>query len=214
MNNFFRSKIDIEYDLLVPPLGLDFQNMTPKQAKENFDWFISKIPERMEYLRNRCATDINVPLECLDYSPESLNIVWSWFIKIARTEKTPKEEVSQMERSVGKLGEHWIIRERLTVASQFVLRDIGMYLGETYIKSYNDIYWSYFTKPKNEVIVNRPVLFGFYYVDPENKYPPTNMPFDPIGILDYEGHKIISKMQKEGDLYDVFTERLKYILSK
>jgi len=211
MDNLLRFKKDVQYDLLVPPLGFDFASMTPKQTRENFEWFISKIPERMDYFRNRCASDLNIPMEILDYSPDSLIPVWRWFLKIARIEKTPKDEVAEMERKVGHLGEHWIIRERLTVVSQFILRDIGMYLGETFIKTYISIHWDFFMKPKNEVSAKRPVLFGFVYVDPKDKSQSTSMPFDPIGILDYEGHKIVSKTQKETDLLDVFLERTKFV---
>ena len=211
MNNWLRFNRDVRYDLLVPPLGFGFASMTPKQTRENFEWFISKIPERIEYLTNRCAQDLNISVDALDFSPDSLKIIWRWFIRAARIEKTPKDEVAEMEKNFGQLGEHWIIREQLTVVSQFILRDIGMYLGETFIKNHSGIHWGYFMKPKNEVAAKRPVLFGFIYIDPKDKSKPTNMPLDPIGILDCEGHKIVSKTHKEADLYDIFNERLKFI---
>ena len=202
---------DVKYDLLVPPLGLEYSKMTPKQVRENFEWFISRIPERIEYLTNRCAQDLNITVNELNLSPDSLKIIWRWFLKTARIEKVPKEEVAKLEKNVGHLGEHWIIREQLTVTSQFILRDIGMYLGETFIKNHNSIRWDYFMRPQNEVSARKPVLLGFVYIDPTDKSQVTSLPFDPIGLLEYIGHKIVSKTQKETDLYEVYVERLKFL---
>lgn len=42
---------DVEYDLLVPPMGTNFREMSAKQAREYNDWFILHIPERMDYFR-------------------------------------------------------------------------------------------------------------------------------------------------------------------
>jgi len=211
LNNWLRFSADVKYDLLVPPFGSDYYSMTPKQVKENYEWFVSKIPERTRYLSNRIAEDLKIPISELNFSPDSLKTVWKWFLKTARVEKVSKEQVSEMEAQWGHLGEHWIQREQLTVATQFILRDIGMYLGETFIATSKSIHWGYFMKPKNEVSAKRPVLLGFFYVGPENGYQPFGMPFDPVGVLDGEAYKIISKTKKETDLYDLFIARQKYI---
>lgn len=71
----FRFVNDVKYDLLVPPLGLDFIKMTSNQAKENFDWFIGKIEERTMYLGNSCSKDLKISPDELDFSPESLKII-------------------------------------------------------------------------------------------------------------------------------------------
>ena len=163
--NWFRYNKDVQYDLLVPPLGLDFYNMTPKQAKENFEWFISKIPERMEYFRNRCTSDLNIRKESLDYSADSLILIWRWFLKTARMEKTPNEILDKMKQGAKVFGESFINWEQFTVATQFIMRDIGMYIGQSYVLNYPRLYWHYYTKPKNEVNAKQPVVAGFYFKD-------------------------------------------------
>ena len=67
---------DVPYDLAVPPFGFDYYHMTTKQAKDNYQWFISIIPSRMAYFRNRCAFDLKVSADSLDYSAESLIPIW------------------------------------------------------------------------------------------------------------------------------------------
>lgn len=38
--------------------------------------------------------------------------------------------------------------------------DISIYLGETIIKNYPNLYWGHYTRPKNEFSANRPVIVG------------------------------------------------------
>ena len=203
LNNRLRFSRDVEYDLLVPPFGSDYYSMSPKQAKENFEWFISKIPERVEYLSNRIAEDVKIPVSELDLSPDSLKTVWRWFLKTARIEKTPKEQVAEMEMQWGHLGEHWIEREKLTVATQFIVRDIGMYFGETFTKNHSNVTWDYFTKPKNHVNAKKPLLYGFYS---KTSNPPFSTPIDPILLIEQRACRIMSKSQREADLLELFVD--------
>ena len=156
--NIKRFLSDIQYDLLIPPLGLDFYHMTPQQGKENFEWFMSKIPERMNYFRKRCAEDLHIPVDYFDYSGSSLISVWKWFLKTARIEKTPKRELEQMQKAAQLLGPSYVNKEQFSVSTQFILRDIGMYLGQAYVVHYRSLYWTFYTKPRNDINVNQPVL--------------------------------------------------------
>jgi hypothetical protein len=202
---------DIEYDLLVPPLGLDFQRMTQKQAEENFDWFISKIPERMAYFRSRCADDLDILPEDLNYSPESLFPVWRWFLKTARMEKTPEEELEKMKEAVRIFGESFINREQFTVATKFIIRDIGMYVGQTYIMTYPQLYWHYRTKPRNSINLNQPLIAGFRakYMGNEG-----DVYFQPIHMVEVQAANFFDKSQKETDLYGIFMKWVEYIPKK
>lgn len=208
MNNLLRFKRDIRYDILVPPLGLDFYNMTPKQAKENYEWFISKIPERMEYLRKRCADDLNISIEKLDFSPESLILVWRWFLKTARIEKTPKEALERMKEGAKLFGESFINREQFTVVTQFIMRDIGMYLGQAYALNYPQLYWHYYTKPKNEVNAKQPVIAGFYFKD---SFTEGDATINPVAFAEGAAGSIFDGIQKETDLYDLFMKWTQWI---
>ena len=100
MQKYLRFQNDVSYDFLIPPYGFDFRSMTPAQAKKNFSWFLDHIPERMEYLCGRCAKDLKISENQLDYSAESLISVWRWFLKFARVEETPRENIEQMEKDM------------------------------------------------------------------------------------------------------------------
>ena len=203
MNTRLRFSKDVEYDLLVPPYGQDYYSMTPKQVKDNFEWFISKIPERIDYLINRCAKDLKVSVDKFDYSPESLKLIWRWLLKTVKIEKVPKDQLDEMVKQWGHLGKEskMINYEQLTVASQFIIRDIGMYLGEVYTNHFPTVTWGYFTKPKNNVFANRPVLFGIFVKASDLLY---NHPLEPIYATEGLALNVIDKKQSEMDLYDFF----------
>lgn len=203
-----RFKADVQYDLMVPPLGLDFNNMSPKQAKQNFDWCMSVMPERMEYFRERCSKDLKIPLSKLDYSPESLIIVWRWFLKTARLERTPKTELDKMIQAAKVFGESYINREQFTVATQFIMRDIGMYIGQVFVTNNSQLSWSYYIKPKNEVNVNQPVIVGFYYKD---QYTEGEVKINPMNLVVGSAANIFNKRQNEKDIYEQYVKWVRWV---
>ena len=208
--DYIRMMNDVKYDFIVPLFKVDHYFLTPKQVKENFAWFIAKMPERIEYLKNRCAQDLNISVKRLDLSPESLILIWKWYLQTAKIEKTPADQVEEMEKQWGFLGKEskFLQYEQLTVASHMILWDIGMYLGEVFTTNYRDIItWNYFINPKSDINARRPILVGFYHKNPQtgNLFA---MPFDPIVVILPVSHKIIDNVQKESDLFDLYV-RLK-----
>lgn len=208
MKNFFRFLRDVPYDLLVPPEGCNYRAMTPAQAKRSFAWFLEHIPERMQYMRARCAKDLKIPEERLDYSSESLVFVWRWFIKTARIEKTPQEEVERMEKAAVIFGESYVNRTQFTVATQYILRDVAMYLGQCYVRNYKVLTWSYRTKPKSDVYLNQPLVSGFQSVY-EGKCKPLSFP--PLHMARVQAAKIFKSTQSSYDLHDIFEYWCQYI---
>lgn len=199
---------DIKYDLLVPPLVIECSKMTPKQVKENFDWFISKIPERMEYFRKRCSSDMDIEVGKLDFSAESILYIWKWFLKTALVEKTPKSEVEEMKVKYSQFGVSWVEYERFSVVTEFILRDIGMYIGQAFVQSSELITWSYVSKPKNLVHENAPILIGFV----DNGYNPQFRPqLEPIGAVRGQALRLLTNESKEADLFNLFTRWLDFV---
>lgn len=208
MDNYTRFLNDIRYDLLLPPHGINYAEMKPKVAKEAFEWFVSKIPERMVYFRSRCAYDLNISIDELDYSEESLLLVWKWFLRTARLEKTPDYLMEQMKERAKIFGPSCIHEEVLTTVTHFILRDIAMYIGECYVRNYPSLYWSYLTKPKSSITVNQPVVAGMIAEGNGERKP---MFFEAIHIVGVQAGKILLGTQKESDLYNVFSFWKQYI---
>lgn len=209
LRNFIRYKRDVKYHLLVYPSGIVPQNMTPEQGEEYCNWFISKIPERMEYFRRRCALDQFLSPDVLDYSPESLLIVWRWFLKIARTEKTPKETRRQMAPQAKVFGDSYIPQRVLSVATEFILHDIAMYVGECFVHNRPSLRWCYVPQVDNCVYRNQPAISTFHIVmDICGTRMEGNDNFFPIHMVGVQAAGILHGTEKEADLYNIFMKWL------
>lgn len=76
----------LTYDILIPPLGKSIYQLSEQEAADYFAWYQEKIPERVAYVSKVCATELGIPEERLDCSPESLMPLWKWFRRRAKTE--------------------------------------------------------------------------------------------------------------------------------
>lgn len=187
------------YDVLLPPIAKSFDKFTKQEAQDYFEWFVSKIGERTDYLR------INTGLR-LDYSSESLVSLWAWFLRNAEIEVTPKEQLEflrkQLEESKNPLTDV-ILREhakQFSLKTECMIRDIGMYWGEIFVKNYPTVYWSYYTKPRNDLFVNRPVLLGF----PNEIFPEKRgMPFEPVHMVHVRACRLLDGDAAKRDLLDI-----------
>lgn len=201
MCDYLRFLNDLPYDLLVSPYGFDYRTMTPAQAKKSFEWFMEHVPERLRYMRARCADDLKIEVGKLDYSAESLLLVWQWFLSTARLEKTPKEEIEEMKKGSEIFGESYICRVRLSIASRYMLRDIAIYLGECFIRNSSVLEWSYDTRPKSDVYVNQPLIKGFI-VTYQGKNGSAR--FAPIHMANVQAAKLYDHTQTQNDLFNIF----------
>ncbi len=208
LRQFRRFKKDVIYDLCVPPQGLDYYGMSKTEAQANFEWFLKVIPERADYLSKRCAEDMKLPLDTFDFSLESLIPIWEWFIKTAKVEKKRKKEISAMKRAYGYLGKSFMNDETFSVATQFILRDIGMYVGKVFTDHYDNIKWELLTKPKNDFFFNHPVLVGFVM---EQYDPPFHDSMDPIHMVEVQAARILSNRSTSLDLYKIMKQWTAYV---
>lgn len=172
-----------------------FFEISPKQAREYYRWFIGEVSHRisilMEYVKHECPGN-----QLFDYSPESLIPLWDWYkLKIEQIPKT-KEEIEQDVLKYPKWIENEIRKEttKYSVETLSLALDISIYLGEVVVKNYPHLQWGCRTKPKNEFSANRPVIIG---LSGKRKY------FNPSRIVFVLMIKS-SKGDNENSLYDLY----------
>lgn len=208
-------KKNYKYDILIPHLDfeLDFDKMTPEQTKEYFNWFLQQIPSRIKYLSFKCAEYLSLPQDKLNLSPESLILVWRWFLEVAQVGKTPKRELKRLKHALStfpKSFRQYVVKdcsEALTIGTEYILRDIGMYIGEVFNTHYHHIKWGYYSKPKSDIFVNKPVLLGFKDTSFD---PPFELVFEPIHMVGVQAANLFDKSQNEYDLLTLYEKWLKY----
>ncbi|WP_433958715.1 hypothetical protein [Cytobacillus horneckiae] len=154
----------MEYPLMTPPFEIKpFKKMTKKEAQIHFEWYICEVPERVELVRRAYFETGGGNLENLDFSPQSLINLWTWFIPrintIIRSEEEIEEEIKKVPDWLkGKVPED---KQKLSVGSLSLAMDIAIYFGEVFIGNFDKLYWGFVTKPKSSASVNRPVIMGF-----------------------------------------------------
>lgn len=152
----------MEYLLMQPPFGMKpFKDMTKKEAQSHFDWYVGEIPTRIELLKNAYSATSGIEKEDLDYSSESLIKLWQWYINNAAIEEK-SEEVKSLEREQYP---EWIQKnlgnKKISIGWMSIAMDIAIYFSECFIKEHGTIRWSFVSKPKSLVYINKPVLVGF-----------------------------------------------------
>ncbi|MBC5787508.1 hypothetical protein [Clostridium facile] len=196
------------YIPLIIPIDKPYEKLSPSEAKSYFDWFVDHIDERSEYIKQKVSKDLNIPIETLNFSMESLIYIWRWFLKVAELTKTPKNVLKELQKEMKANGEpdefiEDMVREHsleLSIFSHYVIRDIGMYVGKMFITNFCTLRWDYHTNIEQDSFANIPQIFGFV----DSTYnPPFEMQFDPIHFTEMQASNLFDNTQNENDLYNV-----------
>lgn len=181
---FFRKR---DYQYSEPPFGKSIYDLTEQEAAEYFDWYLQVLPGRVDYVSEVCAAELGISKEKLDCSPESLVLLWKWFRRRTKTEPgpTPADPKQRV----------------LTRETELLLRDVGMYLGETLRKNVAGLHWSYYTEPKKDFFCNHPLLKGF--VDMTSGKPFYAV-FEPIHMAGIQARKLLRHASGDRDLYNLY----------
>lgn len=141
----------MEYNYMVSPFGFDsFDNINKKQAQEYFQWYISQSEIRIGLLRTFINENHLEPIN-FDNSPDSLVHLWKWF----------EDDILFSEQGlVSEWGNDCCNAEFPNEVLKIIV-DISFYFAEVFLNNNPSITWGYFTKPKNRMSVNKPVLVGF-----------------------------------------------------
>lgn len=203
-----------DYSFLVPPLKKPINTFTAAEAESFYVWFRKQIPGRINYLSTRCAEYLGLSQEKIDLSPNSLMLVWKWFLKIAEVERTPQQKLDHLMASYREYPyafQEYLLnqqKEQFSLQTEYILRDIGMYIGEVFTKENPAIRWGYYTRPKTDFFVNKPLLLGF--VDSRST-PPFQTEFEPIHMVGVQASNIWDKTHTDYDLLNLYQKWLMFI---
>jgi len=94
----------MDYFPILPPFEFkSFDDMSKKEAKNYFDWFMETKAARLEQLK-KLVDDTGYESCRLDYSDESLVYVWRWYLDNIELLDRPEEEIrEEVERETAGL---------------------------------------------------------------------------------------------------------------
>lgn len=204
------------YMPLIIPIDKPFEALSKAEAKTYFDWFIGHVDERSEYIRQKVSEGLNISIATLDFSMESLIVIWRWFLRVAELQRTPKAVLKNIRKELKANGEPKEFIEdmvrahgtELSAFSRYVIRDIGMYVGKMFVTNFQTLRWDYHTDTKKDSFANMPQVFGFvdFAYDP-----PFEEQFEPIHYTEMQASNLFDNSQTENDLYNMCMRWAKWI---
>ena len=153
----------MKYSLMEPHFIMkSFQEMNKKEAQQHFDWYISEISNRINQLASYYDTNGGKKEE-LDFSPESLKLLWAWFIPLIKTTIKTREEIETEVKNAPEWLRETIEagKEKPSTETLAIAMDIAIYFAEVFTENFKQLKWGFIGKPKSLAYVNRPVLVGF-----------------------------------------------------
>ena len=139
-----------------------FDNFTKEEVELYFNWCTGHIDERIEYLEKYIQRD-DILIK-LDFSVESLIPVWEWYEKKIVVEHYTRRELKKEAKKYPDWLREEILSDdtKISVNTLAICDDLAIYFAEVIRRNnLEHIYWGYYTKPKNRMSVNEPVLLGF-----------------------------------------------------
>lgn len=151
----------MKYESMISPFEYkEFTAMNNDETKKYFNWFISQVEYRIEYLNHFIIND-GETLE-LNYSVNSLIPLWNWYEGKIQVECKKEEDYLEEVERVPLWFQSHISREKISNDTLKIALDVSIYFAEVLIRNNPDrIRWGYFTKPKKRESVNQPTLLGF-----------------------------------------------------
>lgn len=196
----------MDYHLMEPPILRPFQEMSKKEAKEHFDWYINQIPARIDLLKNVYSFTGGSDQQTLDFTPNSLKPLWKWFIKYISIIPKSQEEI---EKEKNNLSEHLKCKivqnpNKLSLGTVAMAMDIAIYFCEVLARNNQNVKWGILAKTKNHADFNQPVLFGFL----------NNVTLNPRTVVYNLANKASKGDTNPESLFEVYKVWLKYLPSK
>ncbi len=147
------------YTLIQPPFTLKFREMSKKELKDYYQWFMAILPDRLDELCQVVKQTSGFQNWTPDFTPDSLNILGEWFLLQVETRKRSQEELQEMKnQQTFPIDIH---NEELTDRTFSLAIDIGMYFSQVLIKNNPSLSWKQPFGNKKFADYGQPLLTGF-----------------------------------------------------
>ena len=188
----------MSYQPIQPPFILKFREMSKKELKEYFDWFLEVLPQRLDGLADAVKQLPEFASWQSDFSPASLDYLGEWFASQVETRPRTSDEIEEIEsRSLYPIE---VPSTDLTNRTFSLAMDVGMYLSQVFLKNHPSLRWEQTFGSKKFVDYGQPVLTGFGAV-----------PFNPIRMLVTFAYGVASKKESGKGLHELYLIWSKFI---
>lgn len=187
---------------IIPFEFIPYEIMNKREADNFFQWFLESQQSRIRTLIEYCRGSEGFIVEKLDFTPESLNYLWNWFVPRIELVKKSREELQEEHNEIPE----WLKSEVIVNEAKFggetetIIIDIGIYFGNVFLQQFSQLKWGVIYKPRNFADVNRPVIIGF------NK----DVVLNPVRVVNTCTNKVV-KGTGNSNLIDLYNVWVKYL---
>ena len=190
------------YKIIESPYTNKFDQMTKKELKEFYDWYVCIIPSRIEILSKTVKASKGFQKWKADFSPQSLIKLEEWIDK--NLDKS--QQTLDWILSISPNSSHWFNEEEdekweKTNETVSLAIDCGIYFGEVMLFNNLTLKWIHGTNlSKRDFYYGQPLISGFGKID--------LAPFNLISLLFCKFIKGTNKKDALINLYDVWVSEI------
>lgn len=185
---------DMEYEIIDPPFDLRFRELTKDQLARYYQWFIKQIPLRIDILMKAVRTTEGFERWDITFDPASLDPLGEWFASQVEYRARSEEEIAELEKYKGHLLPIPRPSKVLTGTTQSIAMDVGMYLGETLVRSTPSLSWQQYGGTKRDLFRGQPVISGFS----------NGVSLNPVHLITVFAHGIANNTVRPNRLREIF----------
>jgi len=180
---------------------MKFQDLDRSDAKKFFDWFQEQIQTRTDVLALYIHSTPGFENWEKDFSPQSLEILGTWFCQQVTTKKRSEKEIEDIYSKAPDWFKTIQVPDvDISAVTVSISVDIAMYLSQVMQKNVAGLQWKLITSPRSSVNYHQPVLAG-----------KGKMVFNPINIIVTYAYGIIRGSkgpERLRELYDIWANIL------
>lgn len=181
------------YSTIQPPFTLKFREMSKKELREYYKWFMEVMPERINMLSRVVKSTPGFEDWRPDYAPASLDGLGVWLATQVETRSRTNEERQELRGSSRNPIE--VPDYDLTNRTFSLAMDVGMYLSQVFLRNHPSLKWGQPFGSKSFIDYGRPVLVGGFAGD---------IPWNPIGIVITLAYGLVKKTKTGAALREIY----------
>ena len=183
--------MSMAYKIIQPPFTLKFREMTRKELKEYYHWFMGILPERVDELARAVRKTSGFESWQADATPASLDLLGEWLAVQVETRPRTEAEIQEIKgRSKFPID---IPTVELTNRTFSLAMDTGMYISQVMLQNNPSLRWDQQFGNKRFIDYGQPVLVEF-----------STGPFNPVHMMVTLAYGIKSKLRAGRGLRDVY----------
>lgn len=190
----------LSYAILIPPINKPFSEFNSTETRQFFEWYIESLDDRIRYLEEFSCL-------ALDFSHQSLEIIWEWFLQVATVTSSLRCQEKEIKQSKTYFRPGCAMPEtaygKLSLETEYIIRDIAMYVGKMFTLKHKSIFWTYHTDVKKDSFANMPILSGFIE---KEAYPYFCPVFEPNHMVRVQAFRLLHGKANKKDLHNLYTK--------